>query len=197
MITTRTPEGEPLKCSICGEVNLVLVSSPPSDSVCPCCGAFSWIKIERDLSPFLSQRDRAMLPPLLDRIRTSASRNQVCRLLADGISLLLKPESIRVSTMEQNETDEVSLVLQAHRGQEAKQTVEADLMNRLSTTNKAVFYKSNDVNVFVLTMIRQDRSLAGIIEIEQKDCLPENRIEEQIRVVSSIGAVALGTHLLD
>jgi hypothetical protein len=70
-------------------------------------------------------------------------------------------------------------------------------MNRLSTTNKAVFYKSNDVNVFVLPMIRQDRSLAGIIEIEQKDCLPENRIEEQIRVVSSIGAVALGTHLLD
>ena len=197
MITTRTPEGEPLKCSICGEVNLVLVSSPASDSVCPCCGAFSWIKIERDLSPFLSQRDRAMLPPLLDRIRTSASRNQVCRLLADGISLLLKPESIRVSTMEQNETDEVSLVLQAHRGQEANQTLEADILNRLKDTNTAIRYKANVTSVLVLPIIRQDRSLAGIIEIEQNDCLPENRIEEQIRVVSSIGAVALGTHLLD
>jgi hypothetical protein len=138
-----------------------------------------------------------MLPPLLDRIRTSASRNQVCRLLADGISLLLKPESIRVSTMERNETDEVSLVLQAHRGLEAKQTVGADIVNRLKDTNEAICYKSNDASVFVLPMIRQNRSLAGVIEIEHNHCLPDHRLEEQIRVVSSIGAVALGTRLLD
>jgi hypothetical protein len=197
VITTRTPEGEPLKCSICGEVSLVLVSLPSSDSVCPCCGAFSWIKIEQDLGPFLSQCDRAMLPPLLDRIRTSASRSQVCRLLADGISLLLKPESIRVSTIERNESDGVRLVLQAHRGHEANQTLEADIVNRLKDTNKAIRYKANETSVLVLPIIRQDRSLAGIIEVEHDSCLPDYRVEEQIRVVSSIGAVAIGTHLLD
>lgn len=197
MITTRTPEGEPLRCSICGEVNLVLVSSPPSDSVCPCCGAFSWIKIEQDLEPFLSQYDRAMLPSLLDRIRTSATRNQVCRLLADGISLLLRPESIRVSTIEGNESDGVHLVLQAHRGHEANQTLGADMVNRIKETNTVMRYKANDVDILVLPIIRQDRSLAGVIEVEHDSCLPDYRVEEQIRVVSSIGAVAIGTHLLD
>ena len=42
-ISTRTPEGDPLKCSICGSEHFVLTSWPPGDSVCPSCGAHSWI----------------------------------------------------------------------------------------------------------------------------------------------------------
>jgi hypothetical protein len=88
-------------------------------------------------------------------------------------------------------------VLQAHRGHEANQTLEADIVNRLKDTNKAIRYKANETSVLVLPIIRQDRSLAGIIEVEHDSCLPDYRVEEQIRVVSSIGAVAIGTHLLD
>jgi hypothetical protein len=71
------------------------------------------------------------------------------------------------------------------------------MVNRIKETNTVMRYKANDVDVLVLPIIRQDRSLAGVIEVEHDSCLPDYRVEEQIRVVSSIGAVAIGTHLLD
>lgn len=39
--SSRTPEGEPLRCFICGAENRVLVSFT-DDSVCPSCGAGAW-----------------------------------------------------------------------------------------------------------------------------------------------------------
>ena len=41
--STRTPEGDPLRCQICGALNSVLTSMPPGDSVCPVCGSHAWM----------------------------------------------------------------------------------------------------------------------------------------------------------
>lgn len=40
-ISSRTPEGEPLECPICGEVAALAVSDA-GDSICPACGQFLW-----------------------------------------------------------------------------------------------------------------------------------------------------------
>lgn len=43
--STRTPEGEPLRCGICGASSNVLTSHPPGDSVCPVCGSHAWLSL--------------------------------------------------------------------------------------------------------------------------------------------------------
>ena len=70
-------------------------------------------------------------------------------------------------------------------------------MNRFKDTTKVIRYKANDASVLVLPIVLQDRSLAGAIEVAHAKCLPDYQVEVQVRVVSSIGAVAIGTHLLD
>ena len=41
-ISSRTPEGEPHCCRICGEVAALEVSEPSGDCVCPACGSLLW-----------------------------------------------------------------------------------------------------------------------------------------------------------
>ncbi len=85
---SRTPDGSPANCDICGAAVRVLVSDPPRDSVCPNCG--SYLQHFRDAShslnvqaaiqnflrklPELAQDDqrRAALPSFLTRNLTFA-----------------------------------------------------------------------------------------------------------------------------
>lgn len=39
---SRTPEGDPLRCEVCGAEQRIEYSNPPGDSVCPVCGAHAW-----------------------------------------------------------------------------------------------------------------------------------------------------------
>lgn len=41
-ISSRTPEGEPQRCSICGKLSTVDPSFPCGDSCCPNCGNLLW-----------------------------------------------------------------------------------------------------------------------------------------------------------
>jgi hypothetical protein len=60
-LSSRTPEGEPLRCPVCRARHRVDVANPPGDSVCPSCGVHAW------------------LPPGSDRIGTTEAciREQV------------------------------------------------------------------------------------------------------------------------
>jgi hypothetical protein len=41
--SSRTPDGQPVRCPVCGAQSTVLVSTPPGDSVCPACGSHIWV----------------------------------------------------------------------------------------------------------------------------------------------------------
>jgi acyl carrier protein len=41
-VSSRTPEGIPQRCPICGKLSTVEFSLPPGDSVCPSCGHLLW-----------------------------------------------------------------------------------------------------------------------------------------------------------
>jgi anti-anti-sigma factor len=45
-ISSRTPEGEPCRCPLCGAENDVEPSSPPGDASCPQCGRLIWFSAE-------------------------------------------------------------------------------------------------------------------------------------------------------
>jgi len=41
-ISSRTPEGLPFRCSICGEAAAIEASYPNGDACCPACGQLLW-----------------------------------------------------------------------------------------------------------------------------------------------------------
>jgi hypothetical protein len=44
MTPTRTPEGEPAHCRVCGHEALVMPSTfPTTDAPCPACGSLQWL----------------------------------------------------------------------------------------------------------------------------------------------------------
>lgn len=69
MPSTSTPDGEPLRCPVCGEAIQVLPSRPAGDSVCGACGSFVWIDAVTgrlaDLRPEVAQAIRRELDAVL------------------------------------------------------------------------------------------------------------------------------------
>jgi acyl carrier protein len=58
-ISSRTPEGEPQRCSVCGVVAAMEISSPLGDACCPACGSlFVWFRDRLDAAELF---DRALL----------------------------------------------------------------------------------------------------------------------------------------
>ena len=49
-ISSRTPEGTPHRCSICGADVRIEPSRPPNDAPCPNCGALIWFKADAPLT---------------------------------------------------------------------------------------------------------------------------------------------------
>lgn len=41
-ISSSTPEGYPVHCSVCGATSILLLSTPPGDAVCHRCGSHIW-----------------------------------------------------------------------------------------------------------------------------------------------------------
>ena len=46
VISSRTPEGEPFRCSTCGAIDRIEPSRPPGDAPCPSCGQLLWFSGE-------------------------------------------------------------------------------------------------------------------------------------------------------
>ncbi len=40
--STRTPEGDPNRCTVCGKAFVLEPSTPPGDGTCPYCGHLLW-----------------------------------------------------------------------------------------------------------------------------------------------------------
>jgi anti-sigma B factor antagonist len=46
VIASRTPEGEPGRCPICGAASRIEPTDPPGDAPCPSCGCLAWFSGE-------------------------------------------------------------------------------------------------------------------------------------------------------
>lgn len=92
-ISTRTPEGDPLKCSVCGSEHFVLTSWPPGDSVCPSCGAHSWIPKSNPDNVFPTSQIRNQVRTLVDQLRLSSTKVELGNYLVNGMVNCLRANS--------------------------------------------------------------------------------------------------------
>ncbi|XZE36081.1 hypothetical protein SH501x_001635 [Pirellulaceae bacterium SH501] len=172
------------------------MSDPPLDSVCPCCGSFSWITITEKTKPLLSQKDYATLIVLMDNMRQCKSKAEISQLLVDGISLMLSVEAVSLSLVDRNDPEH-RLCLFAHRGPSAVGHVEETALSDVESKRPALTSQNEKSGVSLLPFYRHDHSLAGFIAVKQSSKIPDSHLEEQNRAIASLAAVAVGTHLLD
>jgi len=74
--SSRTPEGEPLQCRVCGARHRVDVANPPGDSVCPSCGAHAWLNPSSDSIGGTEASIRAQLQDQLLALEASARETE-------------------------------------------------------------------------------------------------------------------------
>jgi acyl carrier protein len=55
-ISTRTPEGQPLHCDVCGAMVVVEISPGSGDATCPACGQLLW-RVQNRLATELNLSD--------------------------------------------------------------------------------------------------------------------------------------------
>lgn len=84
--SSRTPEGEPLRCKVCGAWSNVEVSSPPGDAICPSCGSHVWLA-----NPFIrfsttKTRIQNFVAELSAHCRADLPMNRIGAFLVSGLS---------------------------------------------------------------------------------------------------------------
>lgn len=67
-VSSRTPEGEPNLCPVCGKAARLEPSDPPGDAACPHCGHLLWFHapyvLDAELElPFFKPESRPWPPP--------------------------------------------------------------------------------------------------------------------------------------
>lgn len=83
-ISSRTPEGSPYRCPVCGHTFCLEPSTPPGDAPCPHCGSLAWfgeLALKSDLQPLICD---ALLPELRATNKEDAIREIVSTLAAAG-----------------------------------------------------------------------------------------------------------------
>lgn len=83
-ISSRTPEGAPNRCPVCGSSFCVEPSTPPGDAPCPRCGSLAWFGeavLQSELRPLVCD---AYLPELRATNKEQAIREIVAHLASAG-----------------------------------------------------------------------------------------------------------------
>jgi anti-anti-sigma factor len=84
VISSRTPEGQPNRCPVCGDFLKVEPSDPPGDAPCPRCGHLLWFTWE-DLGDVqvVQPTGKLLDSESLDRLFESVVMRQGMRLMLD------------------------------------------------------------------------------------------------------------------
>jgi hypothetical protein len=79
IISSRTPEGEPNRCPVCGDTLRIEPSDPAGDAPCPRCGHLLWFTREvlGDVQVIRPTGDQ-LQPGSLDRLFEAVERRSRC-----------------------------------------------------------------------------------------------------------------------
>lgn len=83
-ISSRTPEGVPNRCPVCGHAFIIEPSTPPGDAPCPHCGSLAWFverALQSEVGPLVCD---AFLPELHATTKEEAVREIVAALASGG-----------------------------------------------------------------------------------------------------------------
>ena len=191
--STRTPEGDPLKCLICGGEHLVLTSCPPGDSVCPSCGSHSWMpKPEQQevIAPSqIPHQVRTLVRTLVDQLRLSSTRTELGNHLVIGLVKCLAANGAMLWIYrEQGSDGQRAMELCAFNGL-AKG---CEFAEEVSTTNQEsmrIEVIQSVERLLIGVPLRTRNGVTGVIEVVQRATHNSDARTGYLRFILSMVAV--------
>jgi PTS system fructose-specific IIA component/PTS system nitrogen regulatory IIA component len=102
-ISSRTPEGVPNRCPVCGTAFVIEPSMPPGEAPCPHCGSLAWfgeMALQSEVGPLVCD---AFLPELRATSKEEAVREIVTALASAGKIERADEEEIVAAIMRREE----------------------------------------------------------------------------------------------
>jgi hypothetical protein len=199
--STRTPEGEPLRCSICGQEHLVLLSAPPNDSVCPSCGSHAWIVVEdpNRLESIGRDRIRLEVQSLVELLRFSSSKVELAEYLTSGLVRclaahgstvwMLRPE---ISLLDRTDEREVESLERIGFNGETHDERFANIVAAEKQETMRIEFGGTGERLRIGVPLKNRQGLVGVIEVSQRPNLNRDARTGYIRFVRSIASVIEG-----
>jgi hypothetical protein len=197
-ISSRTPEGEPLECRICGYRSLVLFSDPPGDTLCPNCGSFAWIVIQRKevaVREYLLGQFRLDAPTLtivVNKILDCESTDALATTLQVGLQDILHPDAIAIwgdAKPGRNEPQWIRLAQAGPNDDDAFAKIVLD-QRRLAIRRDRI-RDSEQFRCGVPLLKRSSGRLLGAIELLYSQPVGLDSEKTIARVVESLAAVSV------
>ena len=194
IISTRTPEGDPLKCVVCGNEHLVLSSHPPGDSVCPTCGSHSWIATKKLEKKFPTAEVLQIVPTFVDKIRLSRSKMELATHLVDGLFQCLSPHGVTVWLLSPTVgVESMQFELAASRGETLLKDIDFASSNDRIANSLTVNTIVGERLLFRLPLKANNKlTVAGVLEVVLRIEIPLDARDGSLRFVRSMAAITSG-----
>lgn len=189
--STRTPEGEPLRCPICGADSSVGVSRPPGDSVCPVCGAHVWIGSTPKNTQQTKFAIRNFISELTTRVADQDFSDDTCRHLVSGLTNSLAAHgailwSTRAGFLRYFARKPL---LKCHFGQMDSPVFAAEIISAKRDIQRYEELDGKSCLLLGVPLINSGR-VSGAIEIVQRDVESEAVRRGYMRFLSQIAQIA-------
>ncbi len=89
-VSSRTPEGFPSECPLCGASTNLEFSEPSGDAPCPNCGSLVWFSAE--LLSAIQRQFGGLLDVAVDRITADATLSDLAADSLDTVELVMELE---------------------------------------------------------------------------------------------------------
>lgn len=190
-ISTRTPEGDPLKCGVCGNEHLVLTSWPTGDSVCPTCGSHAWLANPKEMEQFPTAKALEFVPAFVDRLRLSCTRVEIGTHLVNGLCECLSPHGVMLWLSSPANGTEFDLVASNGETHSKKFPVavakEKREIMRIENTNFG-----DRLLIGVPLKTKYKATIAGVLGVAQRTVTLPDTCDGFLRFVRTSAAVTVG-----
>lgn len=191
--SSRTPEGEPLRCSMCGALHCVDVSRPPGDSVCPSCGAHVWVPHGFVQGEATKAQIQSFVEQLLALCRSDRPIDEIGKFLVLGLTRCLAAygamlwlESKRNSLFTRRTFDIVACIGEP----------DLPLLARIVAATKREIVReaiiADRVTLAICVPVICNERVVGVIEVLQRAGSPLATTQGYLRFVSQMADIVAG-----
>lgn len=188
MPSSRTPEGDPAKCQVCGLASAIEPSEPPGDSVCPHCGVHLWTGPKATAA---KTAIRSFVRELQTLVADHHSTAYTSGFLVAGLrrSLAAHSASLWVTTKSGFLRRPTPRLVRSD-GQSGSTGFARDV---IETSAPIVRRESShrDAYLHLGVPIVSDTSLLGVIEIAQRDVRQDHVQRGYMRFISQMADVSI------
>lgn len=188
MPSSRTPEGDPASCPICGLASAVEPSIPPGDCVCPHCGSHLWVATNETSAKIAI---RSFVRELQTLVQNGDSTTYTTGFLVSGLRRCLAAHGASLwITTKSRFLRRSQLRLIRNDGHAASSAFAYDV---LAAATSIVRRESTDGDAYLHlgVPISCDADILGVIEIAQRDVREDAVHRGYIRFLSQMAEVSI------